>query len=234
MNIAGYQPLTLLDYPGRTSAIIFTQGCVFRCGYCHNPELIPTKNAAPLLDEREVLERLLARRGMVDAVCITGGEPTLQADLLAFIARLKENGFSVKLDTNGVHPAIVREAIEKKLVDFFAMDLKNVWEKYEDVIGIRNEHVVENCRESFGLIQSSGVAHEFRTTMYPGVHTSEDFLQIAGELRPRETYALQQIRFNKMLDPRIASRAPERLDAAIVAQALRAAYPELTVVVRDA
>lgn len=228
MNIAGVQPLSLLDYPGKPCSIIFTQGCIFRCSYCHNPELIPL-DAAPLRDTAEVLSFLDSRKGIVDAVCITGGEPTIQRDLLSFITMLKQLGLSVKLDTNGIRPDVVEELFAASLVDYVAMDLKAPWEKYRDVIRAGTSQTVDACKKTLSLIQDSGIAHEFRTTILPGVHTRDDFFEMAEYLRPGEHYAIQQTSFKKTLEP---LDKDAQLDVALIADDLRTAFPSITVIVR--
>ncbi|MDP2630171.1 MAG: anaerobic ribonucleoside-triphosphate reductase activating protein [Candidatus Uhrbacteria bacterium] len=201
MNIAGVQALSLIDYPEKPCSIIFTQGCVFRCSYCHNPDLIPLDAPSVAKTADEVIEFLSKRASFVDAVCITGGEPTLQTGLEEFIVRLKDIGLSVKLDTNGIRPDIISRLLEKKLVDYIAMDLKHRWEEYPAVIRISNQGIIDRCKETFPLIQSSGVPHEFRTTIMPGVHTREDFFSIAGQLVPGERYYIQKTVTKKTLEP---------------------------------
>ena len=208
MTIAGIQRLSLLDFPGRPCAILFTQGCLLRCGYCHNPELIPlpsentARNSPPsLADVYHFLER---GKKIVDAVCITGGEPTIQPGLIDFIRELKGRGFAVKLDTNGLRPDVVKALLDEALLDYIAMDLKAPWEKYADVIRVTNPLIVANMKKTFALIQNSGVSHEFRTTIAPGVHVAEDFAVMAGYLKSGETYAIQQTRFEKTLDPELS------------------------------
>lgn len=229
MKIAGFQALSLIDYPGILASIVFTQGCVLNCGYCHNPELIPRKGKAALGQE-EVLARLDARRKMIEGVVITGGEPTLQPDLQEFLLQVKRRGLLVKLDTNGVHPALMQRLLEAKLLDYIAMDLKNVWERYDDVIRAGRATIVDNCRKTFELIQGSGVAHEFRTTICPGVHVEEDFYAIARQLRPGERYFVQDTRFTKILDPKLP-RA-HGIDVARLIPGLKFAFPQLEISVR--
>lgn len=222
MRFAGIQPLSLIDYPGRACAILFTQGCVFRCAYCHNPDLIPTGQGTHV--EEDILERLRLHKVTADAVCITGGEPTLQPDLIPFLRTLKDEGYAVKLDTNGVHPRIIDAIVHEQLVDYFAMDLKHTWEKYHDVIRVRVPTLVENCRVSFDLIQHSGIAHEFRTTILPGTHVVDDFATMASYLHSGETYIIQSFRAGKTLEANIA---PAEFDAARVVETLRPRFPQL-------
>lgn len=231
--ISGFQPLSLLDYPGIISSIVFTQGCPFRCVYCHNPDLIPAQTTDPdkVLKEERILEQLNRRKHIVEGICITGGEPTVHADLPEFIRKVKRLGMLVKLDTNGLNPIMIENLIKERLVNFFAMDLKHTWERYAEVIGINQTNVIDNCRETFRLIQDSSVPHEFRTTVYSGVHTKEDLEEIAGQLRAGEHYALQEIRYGKTLDSGLARTQPLDLDA--VAKSIRNKYPLLQVEVRS-
>jgi len=222
MVIGGLQKLSLLDYPGKPCAIVFTQGCVFRCAYCHNPDLIPITQQGAITEE-EVLSFLDGKRKMLDAVCITGGEPTIQVGLEEFIKKLKDRGFLVKLDTNGINPDIVESLWKQKLIDYVAMDLKQTWEKYDEVIRINQPKVVDRCKQTFELIQREGIPHEFRTTILPGSHTEEDFMTMAGYLKPGENYFIQPMNFKITLDDKIPRETGFDVDALMVR--LHDAYP---------
>jgi pyruvate formate lyase activating enzyme len=226
MNIAGFQKLSLLDYPKTPCAILFTQGCSFRCAFCHNPELIPMVGVMSIPTD-EVIAKLETNRKMADAVTITGGEPTLQSDLPEFMKELKERGFKVKLDTNGVTPAMVKKIIDEGLADYFAMDLKQRWEKYDEVVRVGAPALIERVKETFSLIQNSGIPHEFRTTILPHSHTEEDFMTMVGYLKPGEKYFIQETRFDITLEPDLP-RQKTFITSELVAK-LRAAYPLLTI-----
>lgn len=228
MRIAGLQPLSLLDFPGRVAAIVFTQGCPLRCVYCHNPELLPVQGGAT--DVRGTLDRIGDRRAFLDGVVVTGGEPTIHPDLPEFLAAIKALGLETKLDTNGVHPEMVARILREGLADYVAMDVKHVWERYPDVVGRGQTRIAENCAETLRLLRASGVACEFRTTVYPGLHDVDDLLAIAGYLGPGDRYALQEIRYGKTLDADLPQLG--RPDLASVAERIRAARPGLHVEVR--
>ncbi len=232
MLIAGFQALSLLDYPGVVCSIVFTQGCPLRCIYCHNPELIPLHSSTPecLLSEQTVLEHLNKRKHIVTGVCITGGEPTIHHDLPAFVRRVKKLGLLVKLDTNGVHPRMLEKLIKANLLDFIAMDIKHIWARYPEVIGSVPTSVLDNCQTTFNLIQASSVSHEFRTTVYSGVHSASDLYDIALQLKNGEHYALQEISYEKTFNPALVKT--QKLDLEIIAQHIKAQRPDLEIEVR--
>ncbi|MFZ2151700.1 MAG: anaerobic ribonucleoside-triphosphate reductase activating protein [Minisyncoccia bacterium] len=231
MLVGGLQKLTLVDFPGKVAAIVFTKGCLFRCPYCHNPDLVlPGRGVElPMVDVKDFLE---LRKGFLDGICISGGEPTLHKDLPEFIAYIKELGYAVKLDTNGVTPQMVRKLIDKKLVDYFAMDLKTTWQKYQAIANLApgKEMFIENCKETFKIIQESSVPHEWRTTVLPGIHTEEDFIEIASWLLPGEQYFIQDINYAVTLDPSLDKT--KRIDVAKLAVTLQGLYPQLHIATR--
>lgn len=197
IKIGGLQKSSLIDYPEKISAIIFTQGCNFRCPYCHNPELIDIKGAtassvAPILDF------LKTRRGKLDGVVITGGEPTLQKDLPKFIKRIKELGFFVKLDTNGTNPLMIETLLKANLIDYVAMDIKAPIEKYEQVTCSKIN--TENILKSIELIKNSNIEYEFRTTVVKSQLTIEDFEKIGKIIKGAKKYYLQKFLPTKTLD----------------------------------
>jgi pyruvate formate lyase activating enzyme len=176
MLIGGFQKSSLLDYPDKISAIIFTQGCNFRCSYCHNKELIIQKPVNTPITPEEVLSFLEKRRNKLDAVVITGGEPTLQPDLIEFMQKIKKSGFLIKLDTNGSNPYVLGEAIRLKLADYIAMDIKAPLEKYQVITNCKAD--IEKIKESVDLIKNCDVKYEFRTTVLRSQLSEEDILQI--------------------------------------------------------
>ena len=189
MNIQGLQKLTLLDFPEHVACTIFTGGCQLDCPFCHNSELIAGPFAEGIGRE-EVLTFLKKRQGLLDGVAITGGEPMIQADLEAFIRDVKAMGYQVKLDTNGGFPEKLRHLIDEGLIDYVAMDIKNVPEKYGITCGIENLDVSPYI-QSKELLQEGRVAYEFRTTIVRQFHTNEDIINIAKWLKGAKRYYLQ-------------------------------------------
>jgi pyruvate formate lyase activating enzyme len=177
MRIGGVVSCSLSDFPGRIAAVIFTQGCNWRCPWCHNPSLVEPEKFAPPLDEVNVLRRLACGRGKLDGVVVSGGEPTLQPDLAAFLAQVKGLGFETKLDTNGSRPAVVRTLLERRYVDFVAVDIKAPWSRYAEAAGVEVE--TEALAETIALLRASGIEHQLRTTRWPGL-TSDDEREIAA------------------------------------------------------
>ena len=167
MRIAGFQKLTLLDFPNKVSCIIFTQGCNYKCPYCHNSGLLGHSNE-DLIDESEIFSYLNKRKGVIDGIVISGGEPTIQKDLIFFMKRVKELGFLIKLDTNGSNPDVVEQIINQNLADYIAMDIKNILEDYKDITDVKPN--VEKLRRSIELIKKSQIDHEFRTTIIKNIH----------------------------------------------------------------
>ncbi len=208
MIIAGFQKVTMIDYPGTVASTVFLAGCNFRCPFCHNPELVNRRGMSNTDQEKKIekefFQHLEKRKGKIEGVCITGGEPTLWPELLDFIKKIKRRGFLVKLDTNGTRPDVVRQATRRKLVDYIAMDIKNHLGKYEKTTGTKMDK--ERIKLSVDLIRNSGIPYEFRTTVVPGLHTEQDFLKIAKWLKGSRFYALQEFQGQKTLDPGLPSR----------------------------
>ncbi|MBM7616057.1 anaerobic ribonucleoside-triphosphate reductase activating protein [Alkaliphilus hydrothermalis] len=190
MNILGIEKSSFIDYPNKISTVIFTGGCNFSCPFCHNGHLL--KSGATPIGEEEVQNFLKKRKKFVDAVCITGGEPTLQKDLKDFIRELKKDEFLVKLDSNGTNPYVLKGLIEEGLVDYIAMDVKAPLAKYHSVVG--NMVDGEDIRESIHLIQNSGIDYEFRTTVCQELLMVEDILQLAESIKGSKRYFLQNFR----------------------------------------
>jgi pyruvate formate lyase activating enzyme len=198
MKIGGLHKVSLIDYPGLICASVFLQGCNFKCPYCHNPELVNPRLFQPCLKEKEVLDFLKERRGKLDAVTITGGEPTIQDDLVPFIKKIKKMGFAVKLDTNGSQPQIIKTLLEEELLDFIAMDIKGPLEKYESITCATAD--CKKIEESIKIILKSGIPHEFRTTIVQSQLTPKDIFKIATLISGAHRYALQKFVPGKTLN----------------------------------
>ena len=176
MNISGLQKMTLLDYPGKVACTVFLFGCNYRCPFCHNAELLEGK-AEPLMTKEEFLSFLSKRKGLLDAVCISGGEPTLSAGLKELMADIKALGFSVKLDTNGSRPAVLKALVEAGLVDYVAMDIKNGPSRYAETCGLPKVDLAA-IEESAAFLMSGAVDSEFRTTVVDPLHDEGSILEM--------------------------------------------------------
>jgi pyruvate formate lyase activating enzyme len=212
MIFGGFQPLMLLDFPGQVACTVFTQGCNLRCGYCHNPQLICRQNAADVetLTEEQLFAFLKHRRGVLDGVVISGGEPSLQPDLIDFLARIKVLGFLVKLDTNGTNPQVLREALEYRLLDYVAMDVKHDPACYVEITSVLvDPKVLATSRD---LLLSSGVAYEFRTTILPQFHDEAAIEQIARFCEGASCFVLQSFVPAHVLEPTFRKYLPPTLD----------------------
>ena len=190
MKISGLLKFSMIDFPGSISAIVFTQGCNLHCAYCHNPELIPpAQDENNAIAEEDILDYLNMRRKALDGLVITGGEPTLQPDLEQFAEKVKAMGYLIKLDTNGTNPAVLRRLIDKKLLDFIAMDIKAPFEKYEAVCGKAN---LDAVKESMAMVISSGINYQFRTTYYKEVLNDGDIETIKTMVPDQSKFKLQE------------------------------------------
>ncbi|MBN2254100.1 MAG: anaerobic ribonucleoside-triphosphate reductase activating protein [Deltaproteobacteria bacterium] len=200
MKIGGLQRFSLIDYPENICAIIFTQGCNFRCPYCHNPELSHPGRYEAVIPEEEIFSFLERRRGKLDAVSITGGEPTEQGDLIAFIEQVKAMGYLVKIDTNGSHPEVLKALVDRKIIDYIAMDVKAPPDKYKDITRATIEPSI--IRQSIQIILKSGLPHEFRTTVVRSQLDKKDIAAIARLIKGADRYVLQKFVPTKVLDQR--------------------------------
>ena len=192
-QIGGFQKLTLLDYPGKVSAMVFTIGCNMRCPFCHNYELVEDLDKIEeLFDPQEVIDYLKKRKGVLDGLVITGGEPTLQRGLKDFIKEVKEEtGLLVKLDSNGLNPTILKELIDEKLVDYIAMDIKNDFENYGTITGVASIST-DRIKESIKILEEGRVEYEFRTTVIKDFHTLDRLKNIVNFINKDSNYFLQQ------------------------------------------
>jgi len=213
------------DISGKICFVIYTQGCSFQCDYCFHKDLREINEGS--VGEKEALIAIESHKDKIKWLCITGGEPTLQHNLLEFIKKVKDLGVSVKLETTGINSKAIHDLLEKKLLDYICMDIKNTWERYEKIIGVLDQEIVESCKSSLNIIQKSNVDHEFRTTVVPGVHTDEDLVSIAGYLQKGEKYCIQNIRSCSDFLYSKYSEGPNYLHALV--EKLHFAYPELSI-----
>lgn len=221
MKIHGLNKLTLLDYPGHMACLIFTGACNYRCPFCHNASLVLNPNSQPAISEDEIFSFLESRKGILEGVCISGGEPTLQADLPEFIRKIRSMGFHVKLDTNGSRPGVLKALLDEGLLDYVSMDIKNAPKKYLTTIGIPEESqesdfsasssdtgtdalrfdnlITDSVRQSAELLMQSSIPYEFRTTVVKELHNEEDLLTIGKWLNGARAYYLQSFRDSETL-----------------------------------
>ena len=190
MIINGFQKMTLLDFPGKVACTVFTAGCNFRCPFCHNASLVTNIDKSMRIDEEEIFSYLEKRKGMLDGVCITGGEPLLQADIEGFIRKIKEMGYAVKLDTNGSFPEKLRDLCQKGLIDYVAMDVKNCMEKYSATVGIENFDTAD-VEESINFLMNGDAEYEFRTTVAKELHTVDDIADLSERISGAKKYFIQ-------------------------------------------
>jgi pyruvate formate lyase activating enzyme len=202
MKIAGFQPISLCDYPGKVAAVVFTQGCNLRCGFCHNGGLIPMDAAgARLFCQGDLVQRLAERAGLLDAVVVSGGEPTLQGDLAEFCQQVKRLGLLVKLDTNGTRPDVLKALFDGGCLDFVAMDIKAPLDRYAMITGVETN--VALIMASIHLIAASGIRHEFRTTFVRPLLTGEDLEAVRSALPPGSPHRVQAFVPELAADPRL-------------------------------
>lgn len=229
MKVTGIQKLTLLDYPGVVACTVFTAGCNFRCPFCHNAMLVlPEQIDDECLTDDEVFGFLKKRRGVLDGVAVTGGEPLLHADMPEFLARVKELGYKIKLDTNGSNPELLSEIVKNKLVDRVAMDIKNAPEEYARTIGLKSFDIapVERSKE---MLLRGDIDYEFRTTVVKGIHTKESLIGAAKWIEGAKEYYLQQFKDsgNLILPDRLSAYDEKQMHA--LADAVRDYVPTVEV-----
>ncbi len=211
MNIRGLFKTSLVDYPGKVSSVIFTGGCNLRCGYCHNPDLALNSPILERIEDSEVLAFLEKRKGLIDGVTVSGGEPAMDRGLIPFLTSVKALGLSVKLDTNGFFPRVISECIEKNLIDYSAVDVKTSPEKYPSLTG--KDISFDDVLSTLNILKNSAVDFEIRTTCVPGFVTVEDITKIGEAVGPVKKYYLQQfVNINNLLDSGIKLLTPYTVD----------------------
>jgi pyruvate formate lyase activating enzyme len=190
MKISGFDKLTLLNYPDKVACTIFTSGCNLRCPFCHNSGLVTNNYNEISFDS--IYEYLKKRIGILDGVCITGGEPLIHADIKDYIKKIKDLGYLVKIDTNGCNPKLLKELIDSKLVDYIAMDIKNIYSKYDITSGVKVN--IDNIKKSISIIENSGIDYEFRTTIVKEFHSTEDIDEILSYISSNSNYYIQNFK----------------------------------------
>jgi len=206
MKIGGLQKLSLVDYPGHTAVALFTIGCNMRCGYCHNPELVLPERFIPEIPLENIFSFLERRCGLVDAVVISGGEPTMHDDLPEFATTIKKMGYIIKLDSNGTRPDVLKRMVKEKSIDFIAMDIKATMAKYSATIARPID--TSALEESIKLIMTCGLDYEFRTTAVKQLMTIDDFEKIGQLINGAKRYALQRFRPGRSLNPQFDRLEP--------------------------
>jgi len=208
MKIGGFQKLTLIDYPGRIAATVFLTGCNFRCPFCYSSELVlPEKiKNQPKISEKDFFIFLKERKELIEGIVLCGGEPTISKGLTPLIKKIKKMGFSVKLDTNGSDPKLLKTLIDKKLVDYIAMDIKGPKERYNNFSGTKAD--VKKIQKSIDILKEGKVDYEFRSTIVPTLHKREDVIEMAKWIRGAKRYYLQNFRSEKTIDPKFEKIKP--------------------------
>ena len=224
MKIAGFQKTTLLDFPGKIACILFTQGCNFRCPYCQNSGLIGHENEE-LITEEEIFSYLNKRKGVIDGVVVSGGEPTVQLDLESFMRKVKDMGFLVKLDTNGSNPDLIEKLIKEGLVDYIAMDIKNVLPLYMNVASVKAS--TDKLKRSIEIIKSSSIDHEFRTTIIKNIHDIDKMKEICSYVDGDKMYLQNFEQSENVLGKNLESFSKEELIE--ISKIMKGNYPNVKV-----
>ncbi|BBF44655.1 ribonucleotide reductase of class III (anaerobic), activating protein [Lachnospiraceae bacterium KM106-2] len=198
MQICGFVKTTLLDYPGHLASTVFLGGCNFKCPYCHNSKLLSIPSPESSYSRSEILIHLKKRQNILEGVCISGGEPTLQSELSEFLTDIKSLGYKIKLDTNGYHPLVIQNLLQDHLLDYIAMDIKNSKEQYAHTIGLPSIDITK-IEQSVNLIMSSSISYEFRTTLVREFHHSDDIYSIGEWLAGANAYYLQNYKESEMV-----------------------------------
>lgn len=206
MELKGFQGISLIDYPGKISTVIFIGGCNFSCPFCHNKDLVLSPEKLDTLEFNYVIEALNERRNFIDAVVVTGGEPTIAQGIITFLEAVKDIGLLIKLDTNGYKTDVLTELLSRRLVDYVAMDVKTSFDKYEEAAGVKVE--TKRIGESISLILGSKIDYEFRTTVVPVIVEKEDIKKIGKKVTGAKRYALQQFVNKNTLDGSFSRKKP--------------------------
>ncbi len=213
MEIGGLQKLTLIDFPKRIACTVFLRGCNYRCLFCHNPELVVPEVIEKHLPipEKDFFQFLKEKKQWLEGVCIGGGEPTVHQGLPDFCKKIKTLGYQIKIDTNGSNPEMLRNLIEKNLVDYIAMDIKGPKGKYPKIVGFKNcskNYLLNKIEESVSILKEDKVDYEFRTTVVPKLLTKNDIIKIVHWLAPAKKYVLQNFHKERTIDPQFSQIEP--------------------------
>lgn len=194
MDVKGFVDVSFVDWDGKVSSVVFVSGCNFRCPFCHNVNLVLCPEKLETIPFEVIEEQLKEQKGWIDGVCITGGEPTLHSRLPEYCLKLKKMRLLVKLDTNGTNPSLLKDLIDRQLVDYVAMDVKAplTKEKYSKATGINAEKLLENVKQSIRTLMESNIDYEFRTTVVPTIHTINDIEQVCRQIKGCKKYVLQK------------------------------------------
>ncbi len=209
MKISGIKKSSLIDWPGKIVITLFTGGCNFRCGWCHNPELV-FDNVSNEVTIEYLKDYFEEHKSWIDGICITGGEPLIQKDIMEFLMEFKKKNILIKLDTNGYNPLKLREIIRQNLIDYIAVDIKSASEKYSEATGIKID--VSLIKESIEIIMKSHIDYEFRTTVVPGLLDEEDIVKIGQDIAGAKMYVLQNFRAGNTLDKKFSNIKPYSQD----------------------
>lgn len=226
MKISGFEKLTLLDYPDKLACIVFTRGCNFRCPFCQNSQLLNNTKTSELIDEEEVFNYLNKRKNILDGIVITGGEPTLQSDLKDFVIKVKNLGLSIKLDTNGFEPNILKSLLDENLIDYVAMDIKNVFKKYYLSTGINSINTTKILK-SINILKNSNIDYEFRTTIVKEHHSIEDIKSIIEIIGNSKYYIQNFVNSENVIDKSLHGFTNKELIG--IQQTLNKDYPNVKV-----
>lgn len=193
MTFFGLEKLSLVDFDGYVAATVFTGNCNFRCPFCHNSSLVLDYKNLPIIPEQDIIDYLIKRKGIIEGLCITGGEPTLEKDLPIFCEKIKKLGLKVKVDTNGTNPEMIKTLVNNGVVDYFAMDIKNDKENYTDIIGL-DHFPTKNVEKSVDYFLSKVITYEFRTTLIKEYHTLDNVIKIGQWIKGADKYFLQKFK----------------------------------------
>jgi pyruvate formate lyase activating enzyme len=214
MEFKGFVKTSLIEYSGKVVSVAFVGGCNFRCPFCQNPDLVLNSRSIPSISEKEVIDHLLSKRKWLDGLAITGGEPMLKEDLPHFVSKIKKEGFLVEIETNGTNPGMLEDLLERRLVDYLALDIKAPfkWEKYRKAAGIADEKLFEKVKESVKILLRSNIDYELRTTVVPGLVDQEDVISIPERIKGARKYVLQQFMPRVTLDKQYEKIKPYSKD----------------------